>query len=196
MKIMKNLFLVLTLMLSTLSFNALADCDNEVKYISDEGVKSAALVACLKAEKVNDTTANVVKDTLSNPDKLSALASSYSSAVGIMARDLGMAANEFIKTDAGELAVLALIWTLFGSTIQGIFGTFIIIPILLLCWRLTLDTYNPKLIDVGVKDKNGNAVMRRKTWEEMEEGQCIWLVCFTISILLAIVLVSIFGLLP
>ncbi|QAU04577.1 hypothetical protein Va1_323 [Vibrio phage Va1] len=193
---MKNRLVVLTLMLSALSFNVFANCDNEVKYISDEGVKSAALVACLKAEKAKESTSDVVKDALTNPDKLSNLAKSYSSAVGIMARDLGMAANEFIKTDAGLIAVLAILWTLFGSTIQGVFGTFIIIPILLLSWRLTLDTFNPKLIEIDAKDKKGNALMRRKSWEEMEEGQCVWLVVFTIAILLSIILVSIFGLLP
>lgn len=51
------------------------------------------------------------------------IANGVAEAIGTAAREIGVAANEFIKTDAGKLTVALVVWHVAGDDIKGvIFG--------------------------------------------------------------------------
>ena len=60
-----------------------------------------------------------------------AFAQAVGGAVGGAAKELGMAANEFLATDAGKLTAVALLWNYIGKDWWGIVGSSIICPFLL-----------------------------------------------------------------
>ncbi len=46
-----------------------------------------------------------------------AAAEGFAKAIGIAARELGVTVNEFLKTDAGKLAALIIVWKMIGASL-------------------------------------------------------------------------------
>ncbi|WP_210498972.1 hypothetical protein [Vibrio crassostreae] len=176
---------LITTLLLVFSVTAQANCDLAVKNISDETVKNTTLIACMKAEKEaiahSEDITEAAIGVLAEPDKLEELAHSYSSAIGIMAKDLGVAANEFIDTEAGQLAVYAIIYTVFGEDIKGFFMTPLICLLLMFMWR--------KFNDVNLRGQNE----QYPSFSDMSDGEATWFLISSVASFVAIVYVLVTG---
>lgn len=142
-------------------FSSLAyagQCEDAVRGMTDKTIQQTTLATCLQAEKESSGTKSVAVDILSDPDKLDKIVGTYSTALGKMASDLGIAANEFIKTDAGKIATFSILYTIFGEDLRGlIFGPFLSFVIFLLWFGMYRFMY-PMAI---VTDKEGNKTKYR-----------------------------------
>lgn len=63
------------------------------------------------------------------------VAKGIAEAIGIAARELGIAVNEFVDSDAGKLTVVLIIWHVFGGQLLAVIGAFIGIYFGLKCLR-------------------------------------------------------------
>lgn len=172
-----------TLMLS-LSFTAHAEvnCDQQVRNVSDDAVKNSMLIACMKANeeaaKAKGGAKEAAVNLLEDPDKLERVASSYATAIGLIARDLGVAANEFIKTDAGKLATYAIIWTVFGDDVRSMAMFPISIILIMVFWHTAVRFVSPPMFK---EDENGKVTKVRKAWTDMDDTEAGWVVGFSLA---------------
>lgn len=64
-------------------------------------------------------------------------ASEIAQAIGVLAKELNMAVNEFLTTDAGKLAAGMLLWKVFGDDVVGIGDAFLGLVLLCLLYKVT-----------------------------------------------------------
>jgi hypothetical protein len=85
-----------------------------------------------KQSKINDTLeackTQSPKAVAENVNQYAEIAKGVAEAMGVAAKEIGIATNEFVKTDAGKITVALIIWQVAGDELKGIiFG----IPLLL-----------------------------------------------------------------
>lgn len=68
-------------------------------------------------------------------NKYAEIASAVAQAIGVAAKELGVAVNEFLATDAGLLVAVLIVWNIAGA---AVFKIFVAIPVALLMWLLIL----------------------------------------------------------
>lgn len=176
---MKKIIILIGLLM-TFSASAV-DCDYIVKNQTG-AVKDQMLVACLKASSEADSIEKVLND----PDKVADIAKTYSSAIGIMAKEVGMAVNEFIKTDAGMIATVAVIYTVFGDDLRRMIFGIPIVLVIMFMWRKFVDTMIPKK---EIKDKDGKITYTAVRFYDYSEGEATWYVVSSIAAGVTIVFV-------
>lgn len=95
------------------SGNALAECKIDPDWTAE---KVATTLAACKAANQPATREEVVAEV----SEYAQVAKSIAEAVGIAAREVGVATNEFIKTDAGKITIFFVAWHVFGEDIKGV----------------------------------------------------------------------------
>lgn len=130
---MKNL-VILFISLFALSFNAFADID--VRGLSKEQIVQLQAIASQKAaENVSSAGNGFDKETLSFAaqwgQQLGTAAEGFAKAIGIAAKELGIAANEFLGTDAGKLTAILIIWKVAGASILSTLYGFLALAIMI-----------------------------------------------------------------
>lgn len=146
---MKRIVFVLMLMFS---IPAWADsCD-----ITGTGLNSEALgklrIACEQAKLDQKAAQNTVSNAADltkglTPEKISAIgqtAQEIAKAIGAAAKELGVAANDFLFTPAGLLVLFGIFWKLFMVQAVGIIG--LVIVLWVTRWwflRILVESYTP-----------------------------------------------------
>ena len=95
------------------SSNALAECKIDPDWTAE---KVATTLAACKAASEPVTREEVVAEV----SEYAQVAKSIAEAVGIAAHEVGVATNEFIKTDAGKITIFFVAWHVFGEDIKGV----------------------------------------------------------------------------
>lgn len=169
------------------------DCDYQVRGISNESVKNATLVACMKAAESEKVVKKDVVDSIMSldEDSITKMSSLMTTAIGSMARDLNIAVNEFVQTDVGKLAFFTLSYAIFGDDVKAIVGLILILIFSNVAINKTLES----IIDCTPYQATnifGREVTRYKagSWREMGESQAFWYWAFNV-LRIAIVVISI-----
>lgn len=141
-----------------------------------EDVKKELELKCLQAEKAAKDKASEVA-TASQVDQLSAyagIATEVAKAVGLAAKELGIAANEFILTPAGIITMLFVVFKVFGKLLATIVVAGIVNMIV---WRLIRKIWyveTDKTVEVTGWfgwGKKTVPVLERITYNKASEGQ-------------------------
>jgi len=97
---------------------------------------SAAQIAELKAAAANLAAKNAAPTTLSSMsvelaatwgNQAAQAAEGFAKALGIAARELGVTVNEFLKTDAGKLTAVLIVWKVAGASILSTIWAIVIL---------------------------------------------------------------------
>lgn len=132
---MKNL--IIAVILTMFASSSYASCSQ----ISKSGISDFAhqklVLACEQArlDELALPTPSDVTATMRDYAQAGQFAKEIAEAVGILAKELGMAVDDFLHTDAGFLIAALLIWKIAGVQIIG----FIIgLPLMVLIWILVI----------------------------------------------------------
>lgn len=115
---MKQLVHTLVLIVAFASFGAFAQESVPNCNIDPDWKQSkidATLAAC--KQQAQSTTPDVVVENVS---AYAEVAKGVAEAIGIAAREVGVAVDDFIKTDAGKMTVALVVWHVAGDDIIGI----------------------------------------------------------------------------
>lgn len=174
-------------------------CSSQIDNISGltNTAKQEMIINCEKAKLVTpvqdsskQASAEAVADNL---DKYSDIAMKFAKALGIAAKELGIAVNDFVGTTAGKLTIAFIAYQLFGATLSYVlFGGLSLILVNRLMSRLrTHLTYSGE-VEIEVTNifghKKTKTVIKRESWSHMYDTACFW---FVVSFLLEALIIAI-----
>lgn len=109
----KKFLLTLALLFTA---NAYATSCQSIQQVQDldKEVKQAMIVQCEQA-KLNSTDVDIKKI-----DMWSEISLKFAKAIGVAAREFGVAVNDFLATPAGKLTSAIIIWKVLEGTIGGV----------------------------------------------------------------------------
>jgi len=108
------------IVLAVFSFSTLAQQAPECKI--DPDWKQSKIQETLEACK-QSTTAVVPQAVAQDVSAYAEIAKGVAEAIGIAAREVGVAVDEFVKTDTGKMTVALIVWHVAGDDIKGmLFG--------------------------------------------------------------------------
>lgn len=112
-----------------------SECDIQTKGLSAEAVRQMVDLCQkdLASQKTDGLTENVQM-----LGKIMEVSHEFSSSLGLAARELGYAANEFLASPAGILTATVIIWKVFMVQILGIIFLMVVIPLWIYMLRKTM----------------------------------------------------------
>lgn len=128
---MKKLFAVFALMLS-MSF-AHANTDTRLSGYDNLSDAQKAELAVKVSEMASQQKAPAVP-TIGTVEKWAGFGQQIGSALAGTARELGIVANEFIKTPAGQVTMYLVIWKVMGSEVVHVGAGLLILSIFVPLW--------------------------------------------------------------
>ena len=187
----KRLFAASFMVFAFISTAAFADsCD-----ITGASGLTAAQVQQLKTncEKMKLDTVSSVPEQASSvtPKKLSEWAQAskgFADAIGIAAKEMGIAVNDFIKSPAGMITVLIILWKVMGSFFVGLFMLFFVNIVGFRMMRFVTQEQMTDENDKPMFTEKGKPLMihRPLTWnyfnnkgESTQDGN-VWAICIFI----------------
>lgn len=118
---MKHIARALLLVASFAAFTAHAQQDPEC--FIDPDWKQSKINETLEACKQQAESA-APEVVAQNVSAYAEVAKGVAEAIGIAAREVGVAVDEFVKTDAGKMTIALIVWHVAGDDIKGVlFGT-------------------------------------------------------------------------
>lgn len=153
-------------------------CEDQIKNITglDDTAKQTMIVQCNQQKLDATKTVAGVVDGIS-PQRISewgAVSKDFAVALGIAAKELGIAANEFLDTDAGLLTAGLIVWHVAGASIAGIL---IGVPMLVAFWWLLIGYMKRSKIneityaDNGARHWWGPKIIKNITYHESSEDR-------------------------
>lgn len=152
------LILCLLMIFSTLSFSSSGITrDNLTGFESLSEAQKAEVVKYISTRQKSTGIDEISKISPDKMEEWAAKGTAIGRAVGIAAKELGIAANEFIQTDAGKITVVIIAWKLLGHDILHIMGGFTFFLIFTSIWfyifrkryllgKVTLTPVNVKIL--------------------------------------------------
>lgn len=200
-KTLKTILLGLVLMTMPVVAHAY-DC-NMVERIDglDPVSKRELIVKCeqTKLEAQQRAVKEVVKEAtptstkvLDTMDRVSQIALQFAEAVGVAAKQLGVAVNEFITTPAGLMTIAFIIYQIAGSTITyivlALLGlTFIVRTIRTFLNRIMIEGYEEKEVNTWYGKTKKVQVPIYTPWKKMGDGQVFWTLALPIIECVAVI---------
>lgn len=159
------------LLVATLMFSSMAMAQVEVDTKGLTETQKAELVKAAEAMKVTAKEAAVEVPVVDTVDKWADVSLKFAKALGVAARELGIAANDFLKTPAGMMTAGVVVFQYMGGPIIHVtFGLIIlIIGFGTLFWvgrRATRFEYE---YDTTVKNIFGNYPLKGKSREAISD---------------------------
>ncbi|BBL19210.1 hypothetical protein KIT04_041 [Vibrio phage KIT04] len=177
----------LVLLAATLSFNAFAGtCADQVSRISnlDSATKQELIIQCeqAKLESMKTITTGVSDDTVEKLDQWSEISLKFAKAIGVAAKEVGVATNEFLQTPAGKLTAAAILWKVLSVSQWTMF--FLITGVS----TLIVGSFIRFMRLSHYEEKESRFFGKRKypiynTWSEMGETQSFFTVCGYVAII-------------
>lgn len=138
---------LMVLLLSLMSMTAFAQSGNcDMSQVGNVTVEQKQLLTtiCLNAQKSNEPTQSIIAQTVNaakevaTPENLTQfgrVSREFAEAIGVAAKELGIAANDFLDTPAGKLTAVVILWKVMGTEAGAILSyvTSFFVGILLLC---------------------------------------------------------------
>lgn len=175
--------------------------------VSTEGLTKAqaaeieAKVAAIKAENASKPPAEQIMDQvpeIGTLEKVAAIAPVIAKTVGQTARELGMAVDEFAKTDLGSLVVWLVLYNYLGAElIRFVFGFGVIMPLTIWLATRAINFVRTNGYEWDEKAKVNRPVYYK--WDELDRSVSNNMTSniMTISVFTAIILIcQVFMFLP
>lgn len=192
---MKNL--IIAVILTMFASSSYAICSS----ISSSGLSELAhqklVLACEQArlDELALPTPSDVTATMRDYAQAGQFAKEIAEAVGILAKELGMAVDDFLHTDAGFLIAALLIWKIAGVQIIG----FIIgLPLMVLIWILVIKAGKNMFItdreNITVKARFGGEkiiqVLQYRRYRDLSDAEAtvMWVGTLAAGVLTAMIL--------
>lgn len=168
---MRHIARVLVAVISFAAFSTQAQqAEPECKI--DPDWKQSKITETLEACKQQAQSATP-EAVVQNVSAYAEVAKGVAEAIGIAAREVGVAVDEFVKTDAGKMTIALIVWHVAGDDLKGIvFG----IPIILFAvWLWFAVTGRIKRTGeyITVKGRFGNekSIPKLKQMSDFEDGE-------------------------
>lgn len=104
----------LVLMAAVLSFNVFAgSCSQQVNNITglNAATRQAMVIQCEQAKLENLTSPDLTEEaTVEKLDQWSEISLKFAKAIGVAAKEVGVATNEFLGTPAGKFTAALILW--------------------------------------------------------------------------------------
>ncbi|WBU76766.1 hypothetical protein JAVIER_169 [Vibrio phage Javier] len=167
----------LVLMAAVLSFNAFAgSCAQQVGNISglDQATKQTMIIQCEQAkltsiQKAPQEVGEISDATVEKMDKWSEISLKFAKAIGVAAKEVGVATNEFLGTPAGKFTATIIAWKIFNGTSWLAF--FLILAITTIIIRSFIRFVRHS----GYEEVSGKLFNYKRptkyTWKEMDDNQ-------------------------
>lgn len=192
---MKRYFLVSGLLVLGLLFNVgLANAgDLSTTAVANAGfdklnsADQAAIIKTIADQAAQNAVQNKVK-TVDEATKWVNLGQSLGASVAATAKELGVAANDFVQTPVGQIASAVIIWKLIGRELVHVFGSivFLIAGISIVTYlmkrALTTEEWKP--------NEAGKMVLINVTRENMSDGsqQFLYFIAYAIVCLASLII--------
>lgn len=189
---MKKFLLTLALLISAPSFAA--SCQQQIGNISgiSDTTKQEMIVKCeqTKLDLVKQADVVLTEATVDKVDRWSEISLRFAKAIGVAAEEMGMAANNFLKTDAGKLTAALIVWHVMGDDLSAIISGALIITLgfLLGYFFYKIFTYNGKE-EVQSRIWGTKKVNVYKTWRDLDEAPQWCIVIYWIAYLIVTMVV-------
>lgn len=127
-------------------------CNISTDGLSAEVVKQM-MDLCLKDKEKQGALGGSAVENIKNLGEFANVSKEFASSLGIAARELGIAANEFLSSPAGVLTAIVIIWKVFALNILGLFFILVIISFWAFMLRVVLtESIDSKMVE-GWKNK-------------------------------------------
>ncbi|AUG85155.1 hypothetical protein FDJ19_gp143 [Vibrio phage Ceto] len=171
----------LVLLAATLSFNAFAgSCAQSVNNISglDKATKQQMIIQCeqAKLDTITQIPGEVSDATVEKMDKWSEISLKFAKAIGVAAREVGVATNEFLQTPAGKFTAAIILWKVLSISQWTMF--FLITGVTTIVVRSFI-----RLMRLShYEERETKFFGRRKqpiysTWRDLGDTQAFFVVC-------------------
>lgn len=114
-------FLVLAMAISIPSFAISSDAVNQAGFSKLSPTQQAKVISDI-AQAADDTTTVSKIDTVDKVSKWVQVGTELGKGLAGAAKELGVAANEFITTPVGQMVALLIIWHFMGGTVVHVIG--------------------------------------------------------------------------
>lgn len=168
----KKLLVILALTVSAPSFAY--SCDKQIEGISglSERVKQEMVVQCEQA-KLNETTIVTKTVDVEKVNQYAEVAKAVAQAIGVAAKELGVAVNEFIKTPAGIFTAAIIAWKFVGAILMN-YVFFVAIAVVF----SILATSVRRMVRLKEYEEVPTKVGKRRypilyTWKELTDNQIL-----------------------
>ena len=190
---------IITIVLMILSFSSFADCDFSAKGLTAQQ-KQQLVVQCeqMKEKTMNNNGVTIMSSdgkSVSPEDvsKWSGIAVAVAKALGEAAKQLNIGVNDFIKTPAGYLVVIVLLWKLLmKGLIAMVISTVAWANFLIYAKKFKIDGYESL---IKTDDKGNEVKVIKPTFKtnyNITDGDwMVWWVYFGAAIASTIVMLSV-----
>lgn len=194
---MKKTITAILLLVTLVTGQAYAACDlSNTSGLPEAKVKELELACQTALDEVKGVVVPGVTN-LADPGKLSewgVVAQEWAKALGIAARELGIAADEFLGTTAGKLTAAVIIYQVAGEDIMGIvLGVPLLIVVLVVGSKLAHKCLVEEVVfSETEKNWRGKPLIKKVVLKNISECGEFWLVwCVTLicSVCLAILII-------
>ena len=191
MKSFKSIFVVVALLVASSAFAGGCNIPDQ-RGVPDDAMAQLR-VQCEQA-LANATSVSGVATNLTNPDTIGAwgnVAKQWAEALGIAAKELGIAVDKFLDTDAGKLTAIIIIWKVLGESIAGIvIGVPLLIAVLVI-GITTARRAKIRTIEYSETEKNwrGKPRVNKVTYFAEDETVMYWF-AYVATILLSILVIA------
>ncbi len=182
------------LLVALIAAPAFADCDISTNTTGLSKIDKQKLSVLCEQMLLETATANPLSGVdVSDPDKLSqwgVVAQEWAKALGIAAKELGLAADSFLDTDAGKLTAAIIIWQVLGETLLGfVVGVPLLFIVLFLGMRTARRAKIGSIEYGDEKNWRGARVIKKIRYLDEEETAMYW-VAHIVTLILSIWIVA------
>lgn len=158
----------------------------------DAATKQKMVVECEQAKlaAAQNATPAVpgLGDTLTDPEALSQwgrVANEFAKALGVAAKEMGIAADEFLGTGAGKLTAALIVWHVAG---QELIGILVGLPMLIVIWwKLLRLMYRVNLKEVEYKDERtwtGKRIVAKEHYDRHDDAKNWYLFVLLLALII------------
>ena len=139
--------------------------------------------------------AQLVVPAISTPEKVSAwvkVGTDIGAGLAGAARELGVQANEFVKTPVGEWVAFLIIWHFMGSMVIHVVagGILLIVGIFTIRWYYRIICGVQRVYDPEKSDVFGRSMIVSETWPAMDQDYVPLMVMCSVGLLIAVCIVT------
>lgn len=193
---MKRLIMIVMLMFATISYaDITSNTIDSVGWNKLTEPQKAEILKNITDKVVATQTAQIAATDLSNPAKLNEwvdLGKNIGLAFGGAAHELGIAANDFVKTPVGLLTIGLIVWHFMGSMLLHFFGSILVMFVGLgfIRWHYlsqveTQETYSPDKTNIF-----GNSRLLTRTEPAPDNDWKVWYMVIGVLTIIASMLVA------
>jgi len=198
-KILLGATIILASLFTTPALAYTANCSAQINSIDglSDTVKQTMIVQCEqnKLKEATTTSPSINTSSIENMDKWSEISLRFAKAIGVAAKEFGVAVDDFLKTDAGKLTAVFIGWQVFGDDLISYSISLIVLLIMVLGCRafrrhLSLEGYEEQKRTLFGFDMGSKKVPLYTPWRSTNENASVMIVLsYIIQLIVCLIIV-------